>query len=907
MFIALTCIVELVQIAHYHTQVLSHTNSWEKLSSAASYLGISQAVMAVLVLLLSLSIQRRPNVFREGTLVDGEFSASFLSRYSFQWSYSLLDFARLKGRLDLEDLPLLHFSSCSESLRNHFQSVLVNYNLPLWKTIFVAHWPTFLQQYTLSMLQSVTQLAPQLAMYSLLKVLEARRPQVSAGAAGFLRAIALGLSIIVSAWIETRSLWMMWSRLVIPIRSELSASIFIKAMRRKDVKGLPNEGSVLTGMSNSRRSSVSDQLSNHDTENDSYTDSSQYLRLSTINLVGVDTKRIIDFISASHLIPSSIIKLIISLAFLCTLIGWESVLAGLAVFLIVTPLNLYFSTLMNKVQSQIMRTRDEKMAVIEEALQGIRQIKFVASEQQWLEQIRRKRNEELRWQWQSFLLRTVLVGVWALGPIMISAVALTVYTRLQGSLSPSVAFTAIAVLGQIEGSLAIIPKLIMQMLEAAISATRIERYFEEQEVTRYTKVANTVAFADASIAWPADLSNAAFGFRLRELSLSFPTDELSIISGKTGSGKSLLLAAIIGEAASLSGVIRIPKPGPERYHNNTHLQTWIIPEAIAFVAQAPWIENATIKDNILFGLPCDERRYTNTLSVCALIQDLDVLPDGDLTEVGVGGINLSGGQKSRISLARAIYSRAGILILDDILSSVDAHVGLHLFEHALCGELGKGRTRILVTHHTDLCMPRASYHVELGNGRTLRTWPGDQGAKATFSDFHTPGAGSVAMESHRPCKSTADQQQEALNIPQRILQLEERSAKPHDTKYTTVEIQRKTDATKGKKFVEDEERENGSVKFGTYKGYLDAAGGLWIPIVVVIAHVGYMASITSRVSPSRSRSLKYIPLVDWFSIRPPSALAYALLLPFRYSLLTLNRPGGSAFGLDRTLMTTAVF
>ena len=537
MFIALTCLVELVQNAYYQTQVLSHTSSWENLSSATSYLGISQAFIAVIVLLLSLSIQRRPNVFREGTLVDGEFSASFLSRYSFQWSYSLLDFARLKGRLDLEDLPLLPFSSCSESLLNHFQSVLVNYDLPLWKTIFVAHWSTFLQQYTLTMLQSVTQLAPQLAMYSLLKLLEARRPQVSVGAAGFQLAIALGSSIIVSAWIETQSLWMMWSRLVIPIRSELSALIFIKAMRRTDVKSLPNDGSVLTGMSNSRRSSVSvsGQLSNHNSEiSDLYTDTSQYLRLSTINLVGVDTKRIVDFVSASHLIPSSVLKLVISIAFLYTLIGWESILAGLAVFLIVTPLNVYFSTLMNKVQSQIMRTRDEKMAVIEEALQGIRQIKFVASEQQWLEQIRRKRNEELRLQWQSFLLRTVLVGIWALGPIMISAVALTVYTRLQGSLSPSVAFTAIAVLGQIESSLAIIPKLIMQMLEAAISATRIERYFEEQEVTRYTRVANSVAFANASIAWPADLSNAAFGFMLQELSLSFPTNQLSIISGKTG-------------------------------------------------------------------------------------------------------------------------------------------------------------------------------------------------------------------------------------------------------------------------------------------------------------------------------------------------------------------------------------
>ena len=709
----------------------SHTkcNLPDSTSSATAYLETSQLLVATLVILLSLSIQRRPNLSRGGALVDGQFSATFFTRYSFQWSYSLLKLARLKGRLDLEDLPLLHSSSGSEWLRNRFQSVLINYSLPLWRTIFVAHWPTFVQQYTLSMFQSTTQLAPQFAMYSLLKVLEVRHTQDSAGAAGFLWAIALGSTMIVSAWIETQTLWMMWSRLVIPIRSELSALIFVKAMRRKDVKGLPTDGSKLTGFSTNGRSSVSGQSSNHDSENsglagedngkDVGTDSVQQLRLSTINLVGVDTKRIIDFVGASHLIPSSVIKLIISIAFLYTLIGWESVLAGLAVFLIFTPFNLYFSTLMNKVQSQIMRTRDEKMAIIEEALQGIRQIKFVASEQQWLERIRRKRNEELKWQWYCFLLRTVLVGIWALGPVMMSAVALTVYTRLQGSLSPSVAFTTIAVLGQIESSLAIIPKLIMQMLEAAISAARIERYFEEREATCYTEIADTVSFANASIAWPTDLANSSLRFSLLAISLSFPTNELSIISGKTGSGKSLLLAAIIGEAESVSGAIRIPKPSHGKYHNNTDLQTWVIPEAIAFVAQVPWIENASIKDNILFGLPYDERRYTTTLSVCALIKDLAMLPDGDLTDVGVGGINLSGGQKCRISLARAIYSRAGILILDDIFSAVDAHVGSHLFEHALCGELGKGRTRILVTHHTGLCISRASYHVELGPGGTL--------------------------------------------------------------------------------------------------------------------------------------------------------------------------------------------
>lgn len=907
----------LIQNVFYQTQFPSHTKSWEQLSCATAYLEISQLLVAILAILLSLSIQRRPNLSRGGALVDGQFSASFFTRYSFQWSYSLLKLARLKGRLDLEDLPLLHSSSGSESLRNRFQSVLINYSLPLWKTIFVAHWPTFVQQYTLSMLQSTTQLAPQFAMYSLLKVLEVRQTQDSAGAAVW--AIVLGSAMIVSAWIETQSLWMMWSRLVIPIRSELSALIFVKAMRRKDVKGLPTDGSKLTGFSNNGRSSVSGQSSNHDSENsglagedngkDVSTDSVQQLRLSTINLVGVDTKRITDFVGASHLIPSSVIKLIISIAFLYTLIGWESVLAGLAVFLVFTPFNLYFSTLMNKVQRQIMRTRDEKMAIIEEALQGIRQIKFVASEQQWLERIRIKRNEELKWQWYCFLLRTVLVGIWALGPVMMSAVALTVYTRLQGSLSPSVAFTTIAVLGQIESSLAIIPKLIMQMLEAAISAARIERYFEEREATCYTEIADNVSFANAFVAWPTDLANSSLGFSLLAINLSFPTNELSIISGKTGSGKSLLLAAIIGEAESVSGAIRIPKPSHRKYDNNTDFHTWVIPEAIAFVAQVPWIENASIKDNILFGLPCDERRYTTTLSVCALIKDLDMLPDGDLTDVGVGGINLSGGQKCRISLARAIYSRAGILILDDIFSAVDAHVGSHLFEHALCGELGKGRTRILVTHHTGLCISRASYHVELGPGGTLpplRKFPEELRAQESLLESRSHRAGSVTVKSHKLSKGPGDQQYKALDLAQNKLHLEERFAKPHDEENRAVEAKRETDVTKVKKFVEDEEREKGSVKLGTYRGYLNATGGLWILIVVVIAHGGYMASITGRVSPNRSRSLKSTSQVEGFHRDFEILLLMFQLFSLRYYSLTLHSPGGLVFGPDRTLMTTAV-
>jgi ABC-type transport system involved in cytochrome bd biosynthesis fused ATPase/permease subunit len=171
----------------------------------------------------------------------------------------------------------------------------------------------------------------------------------------------------------------------------------------------------------------------------------------------------------------------------------------------------------------------------------------------------------------------------------------------------------------------------------------------------------------------------------------------------------------------LEGSIMAPRPPPveQRFDSKATAADWIIPSAIAYVAQTPWIENASIKDNILFGLPFDEIRYNKVLKSCALAQDLELFDDGDMTEVGAQGISLSGGQKWRLTLARALYSRAGILILDDVFSALDAHVGKHIYDNALMGDLADGRTRVLATHHVSLCLPRAEYAVCLSAAGAL--------------------------------------------------------------------------------------------------------------------------------------------------------------------------------------------
>jgi ABC-type multidrug transport system fused ATPase/permease subunit len=173
-------------------------------------------------------------------------------------------------------------------------------------------------------------------------------------------------------------------------------------------------------------------------------------------------------------------------------------------------------------------------------------------------------------------------------------------------------------------------------------------------------------------------SEASRRATLSNINIKVRRGTLTAIVGEVGSGKSSLLHALLGEIPKESGTVRVTG-------------------RMAYMAQQPWIQNASVKNNILFGDVEDEERYQRTLAVCQLTRDLESLPDGDRTEIGERGINLSGGQKARIQMARAVYNNVDIFLMDDPLSAVDAHVGNALFEGCMCKEL-KGKTRILVTH-----------------------------------------------------------------------------------------------------------------------------------------------------------------------------------------------------------------
>ncbi|KAI1298559.1 P-loop containing nucleoside triphosphate hydrolase protein [Xylaria venustula] len=794
----------------------------------------AEILTVVCLAFASLTTPRRPDVFYEGELVDRMYTASAWSKYNYSWVSGVLRLATKKKNLDLSDLPRPNHYVRAKDATAEWESHGFNYSL--WISVILAHKWAFVLQWVLSLATAVLTFAPQWVVLQLLHLIERRHGNEPVSYEGWLWAIGLMLVIIAQSWIETFVFWLSWAELCIPIRAQLSALIFQKAMRRKDVKEASKKKHpasaepVIAGPAGQSGSTEQPEV---DESGDEDTDSVNKNKQTTVNLIGVDAKRVSDFANFNWFLPSSVFKLIVSLIFLLDLLGWKSLVAGFGTMLVVMPINVYYSKKYSDAQDRLMQVRDEKMGIVAEALQGIRQIKFSALEPNWEDKIGSVRERELSCVWDAFRFDAVLFGCWITSPILLAAVSLAVYATIHGSLTPSVAFVSLSVFKALELTLSIIPELTTDLLDAWVSVKRIDAYLGGAEISKITQDADEISFANASIAWPSNNDPAtgaedADRFILRNIDVHFPKGELSVISGKTGSGKSLMLAAILGEVDLLSGTIAKPQVPPlhERHDSKANKDNWIIPGAVAYVAQIPWIENATVKDNILFGLPYDPYRYAKTTEVCALTKDIEMFSDGDQTEIGANGINLSGGQKWRITLARAIYSRAGILVLDDIFSAVDAHVGRHIFEKCLNGELGVGRTRILVTHHVALCESKTKYLIELGDGHVAHAGlVSELEETGTLEQIrsHEQGEAELRYEEH-----TLDEGEMTVVNSEQISQTDGDATEEPLTKIPSKTHQ-------PRKFVEEEKKEEGAIKARVYSTYLKYSGSwpFWIGAVTL--------------------------------------------------------------------------
>ncbi|KAJ2749377.1 hypothetical protein GGI19_005691, partial [Coemansia pectinata] len=419
-------------------------------------------------------------------------------------------------------------------------------------------------------------------------------------------------------------------------------------------------------------------------------------------LFSVDAERIGGATDYAHVIWSVPLQIAMAIGLLYTTLGW-SVFAGVVVLLLSTPLNRQITTRMRALQSEQMKNRDKRTTMISETLSGVKVVKLYAWERPLLGKIQYVRESlelvSLSKYGQTFAWTSISsVAV----PFMVSFATFLVYSLFDnvshGPLTAQLVFVSLAQFNLLRYPLTSFPNTITTIVNANVALGRVSKLLTSDEldlesVTRLESVRRSnrgastqgssgnggkdaaVQVTDGSFRWSSKDS-----VLLNDINFSALSGEHLAIVGRVGSGKSSLLSALLGDMRKEKGKV-------------------VLCGQVAYVPQQPWIMNATLRSNVLFGLKYDEAFYNRVIDACALRPDLDMLMAGDMTEIGEKGINLSGGQKARVSLARAVYARADIYIIDDPLSAVDAHVARHLFDQVL-GPTGllKSRCRIHATN-----------------------------------------------------------------------------------------------------------------------------------------------------------------------------------------------------------------
>ena len=403
----------------------------------------------------------------------------------------------------------------------------------------------------------------------------------------------------------------------------------------------------------------------------------------TINLVSNDANKFAElslFMQALVMVP---LEVIATFALLWWNIGLPTVF-GYAVLSSVVPIQLFFSRQFSKYRKATMASTDRRVQTINELVNGCQIIKMYNWEKAMEERVRETRLIELSNIRKASSLRALNVAVSFATLPLVSLATFGGSWLMRDTLLAENIFSTLAFFSMVRLPLTItLPYFIEKFSEARISAGRIDQFMQlDMLLHKRAQVKNVngdhaIMMEDASFSWKDSPSLFSLNLKIRK-------GTLVGVKGAIGSGKSTLLAAILGEINLVSGKLQL-------YSNS-----------ISYAPQSAWIFADTVRGNILLGKSMDEERYKNVIKACCLdidLQNFGVV--GDLLMIGDKGVNLSGGQKARISLARALYSDADLYLLDDPLAAVDPKVAKSIFDQSI-GPQGFlcGKTRILVTHQT---------------------------------------------------------------------------------------------------------------------------------------------------------------------------------------------------------------
>lgn len=581
--------------------------------------------------------------------------ATIFSRLTFSWMTPMMKFG-YKKFLTEEDLWGLSKDGTTRATGDRFENAwqyeLAHRKKPsLWIAMFKAYGGPYMGASLFKLVNDLSAFAqPQLLRYLISFVRsydEGMNPQPP------IKGAAIALAMFFVATLQTTMIHQYFQLAFVTgmhIKSGLTSAIYKKSLK------LSNEG---------RSSKTTGDI---------------------VNYMAVDAQRLQDLTQFAQQAWSAPFQITICMISLYQLVGW-SMLSGIGVMLIMIPINGFIARFMKRLQKQQMKNKDTRSRLIAEIINNMKSIKLYAWSTAFMNKLNFVRNDlELK------NLRKIGAGqafanfTWSTTPFLVSCSTFAIFVWTHDiPLSTDIVFPALALFNLLTFPLSVLPMVITSIIEATVAVQRLGEYLTAEEIQPDAVKIGTAAEDrgdDAVI-----IRNGTFSWNrhepknvLRGIDFSAHKGDLTCLVGRVGQGKSSLLQSILGDLWKVEGEVRI---------NGT----------IAYVAQQPWIMNATVKENIIFGHRYDPNFYEKTVKACALLDDFAQLPDGDDTIVGERGISLSGGQKARVALARAVYARADIYLLDDCLSAVDSHVARHIVENVL-GPRGllNSKCRVLATN-----------------------------------------------------------------------------------------------------------------------------------------------------------------------------------------------------------------
>lgn len=441
-------------------------------------------------------------------------------------------------------------------------------------------------------------------------------------------------------------------------------------------------------------------------------------RPDILNLMSTDTDRIVNSCVSFHSFWSIPFQLFTTLYLLYTQVGVAFV-AGVIFAVALIPINRWLALKIAKLSQGLMTAKDARVSLCSEALSGAKQIKLYAWEDIFVRRIEELRRTELKFLAKRKYLDAVCVYFWATTPILMCLLTFGVSVLTGNILTPATTYTSVALLNMLISPLNAFPWVLNGLTEAWVSLKRVQelmslpnvdltQFYSPVENAKSQKKERPIVLSIENATFDFEFNRQRDGseiivadivdFQLENVSIVVRKGELVCLEGPIGGGKSSLLSAIVADLSRASGTVSI-----QDLHSG-----------FGYVSQTSWLQRGTIRENILWGTVFDEQRYKNVVWACALAEDFMQL-GGDHIGVGEGGRTLSGGQRARVALARAVYQNKAIYLMDDVLASLDAHVAAHIVKHCILGLLA-GKTRIIVSENrTILHHANQILHVDGGH------------------------------------------------------------------------------------------------------------------------------------------------------------------------------------------------